>query len=180
MAKLYNQITEPLKAFIEQQKIFFVATADTDGRINLSPKGGDSLRVLDGNRVIWLNLTGSGNETAAHMRVQNRITIMFCSFTASPMILRLYGKGAIIHEDSPAWPELITRFPGSTGARQVFDIAVDLAQTSCGFQVPFYEFKGDRDTLTKWADGKGRDGIRQYWREKNARSLDGKPTGIDT
>ena len=180
MAKLYNEISESLKSFIEQQKIFFVATATADGRINLSPKGGDYLRVIDETRLIWLNLTGSGNETAAHMQIHNRITIMFCSFVDNPMILRLYGKGEILHEDSPAWPGLITRFPANTGARQIFDITIDAVQTSCGFQVPFYEYRGERDTLDKWSEKKGRDGIRQYWQETNSLSLDGLPTGISS
>jgi len=180
MAKIYNEIPGSLKSFIDQQKIFFVATAAADGRVNLSPKGGDYLRVLDANRLVWLNLTGSGNETAAHMRVHNRITLMFCSFDESPLILRLYGKGNILHEDSKEWLELITLFPENTGARQIFDITIDLVQTSCGFQVPFYEYKGERETLEKWANNKGREEIRQYWREKNSLSLDGKPTGIST
>lgn len=180
MAKQFNEISGSLKSFIEQQKIFFVATAAADGRINLSPKGGDYLRVIDENHLIWLNLTGSGNETAAHMQVNNRITFMFCSFTDNPMILRLYGKGEILHEHSPAWPELISQFPANTGARQIFDITIEAVQTSCGFQVPFYEFRGERDTLDKWSEKKGRAGIRQYWQEKNSLSLDGLPTGTSS
>ena len=178
MATRYNEITEPLRDFIEQQKIFFVATADADGRINLSPKGGETLKILDNRRLIWLNLTGSGNETAAHMNASNRITIMFCAFSGSPMILRLYGNGTIIPADTGSWADLIWQFPGNTGARQIFDITVDLVQTSCGFQVPFYEYKGERDLLTKWSEKKGHEGIRQYWLEKNKLSLDGKQTGM--
>lgn len=178
MAMLYNDITDELKDFIEQQKIFFVATADEDGKINLSPKGGDTLRVLDGNRIVWLNLTGSGNETAAHMHRMNRITIMFCSFGKQPMILRIYGRGDIIYEGTEQWDQLSQYFTEYTGARQIFDISVQLVQTSCGFQVPFYEYSGERDTLDKWAEKHGRDGIRKYWQDKNRTSLDGKPTGI--
>lgn len=178
MAKQYEEITDVLKAFIEQQKIFFIGTADTDGKINISPKGADTIRVLGKNRIVWLNLTGSGNETAAHILAVNRITIMFCSFDKSPMILRLYGKGEIIQPDSSRWNELITLFPEKTGARQIFEISVDCIRSSCGFQIPFYEFKGERDLLDKWAEKKGRTGIKQYWQEMNKFSLDGKPSGI--
>lgn len=178
MAKQYPEITDTLKTFITQQKIFFVATADVDGRVNVSPKGGDSLRVLDKNRVLWLNLTGSGNETAPHLVATNRLTLMFCSFTEKPVILRLYGNGRAIHPKDKEWNQLIDFFPENIGARQIFDINIELVQTSCGFQVPFFEYKGERDLLDKWAEKKGRDGIEQYWHEKNRLSLDGKPTDI--
>lgn len=178
MAKQFSKITDSLKEFIEQQKIFFVGTADADGRVNVSPKGADSFRVVGGNRVVWLNLTGSGNETAAHIAANNRMTIMFCSFDEKPVILRLYGSGRVIHPKDPGWSELAILFPENIGARQIFDIAIDFVQTSCGFQVPFYEYKGERDLLDKWAENKGRDGIEEYWQEKNKVSLDGKPTGI--
>lgn len=178
MAEQYSEITDKLKAFIEKQKIFFVATADADGRVNVSPKGFDSFRVLAGNHVVWLSLTGSGNETAAHIRANNRITIMFCSFGENPMILRLYGSGRIVYPGTAGWKELIHLFTENIGARQIFDIDIDLVQTSCGFQVPYYEYLGERDTLDKWADKKGLDGIHSYWRERNSISLDGKPTGM--
>jgi len=178
MAEQYSELTNKLKTFIEKQHIFFVATADVNGRINVSPKGSDSFRILGGNHVAWLNLTGSGNETAAHMRASNRITIMFCSFDKSPMILRLYGSGRIIYPWKDEWKELIKLFPEKIGARQIFDIDIDMIQTSCGFQVPYYEFLGDRDTLDKWAENKRRDGIHAYWHERNKVSLDGKPTGM--
>lgn len=178
MAKQYNEITDQLQEFIKQQKLFFVATADVDGRINLSPKGGDTLRVQDKNRLLWLNLTGSGNETAAHMLAVNRITIMFCSFENRPAILRLYGRGKIIHEQDSEWNGLIRMFPENIGARQIFDIKVDFVQTSCGFQVPFFDYKGERDLLNKWSEKKGRDGIKLYWKENNKLSLDGKPAGF--
>jgi hypothetical protein len=178
MAKQFSEITTSLKTFIEQQRIFFVGTADVDGRVNVSPKGSDSLRVVGNNRVVWLNLTGSGNETSAHMAATNRITIMFCSFDEKPMILRLYGRGQCVQPKDSAWDKLAELFPENIGARQIFDITIDLVQTSCGFQVPFYEYKSERDLLDKWAEKKGRDGIEQYWEENNKISLDGKPTGI--
>ena len=178
MAKQFAEITDTLKGFIEQQKIFFVGTADVDGRVNVSPKGSDSLRVVNKNRVVWLNLTGSGNETAAHLIAKNRITIMFCSLDEKPMILRLYGNGKVIHPKDAEWEPLAKLFPENIGARQIFDVTIDLVQTSCGFQVPFYEYAGERGLLEKWAENKGRDGVEQYWEENNKISLDGKPTGI--
>jgi len=176
--KQFSEITSALKKFIEQQKIFFVATADVDGRVNVSPKGSDTLRVVGGNKIVWLNLTGSGNETAAHLITKNRMTIMFCSFDKKPMILRLYGSGRVVHPDDSGWGKLAELFPENIGARQIFDINVDLIQTSCGYQVPFYEYKGERDVLDRWAKKKGRKGIEEYWESNNKISLDGKPTGI--
>lgn len=178
MAKQYDAIDDKLRAFIEKQQMFFVATAAPTGKINLSPKGLDSLKVLDTNRVIWLNLTGSGNESAAHLKQANRMTIMFCSFDKNPLILRLYGQAQTIHEGAHEWNELSQHFPTFVGARQIFDMQVDLVQTSCGFGVPLYEFSGQRDTLEKWAEKKGKSGIREYWEEKNTISLDGFPTDL--
>lgn len=178
MGKRMDYIREDHQQFIEQQKIFFVATAKSDGRINLSPKGSDSFRVLGPNRVMFLNLTGSGNETAAHLLDHDRITVMFCAFEGKPVILRLYGTARAYHERDEAWKEYIDLFPEMTGARQLIDIQVDLVQTSCGMSVPYMDFVGERDLLTVWADKKGRDSIREYWEEKNTVSLDGEPTGI--
>lgn len=177
--KQFSEISDQIRGFIENQKIFFIGSADTDGRVNVSPKGADSLRIVDGNRVVWMNLTGSGNETAAHMLANNRITIMFCSFEGKPMILRLFGQGRVVHSGDSEWDELAALFSPHTGARQFFDISVDLVQTSCGFQVPFYEYKGDRDMLEKWTERRGREGIEEYWQETNQLSIDGKPTGIN-
>ena len=178
MAKFFEAINEELAAFIANQKIFFTGTAAEEGRVNVSPKGTDSLRVLGPNRVIWLNLTGSGNETAAHLAQVNRITLMFCAFEGKPLILRLYGSARTIHPRDESWEELYAQFPDSNGARQIFDIQVESVQTSCGFAVPFMDYKEDRDVLTKWAENKGKDGIRQYWEDKNVTSIDGAPTGI--
>ena len=178
MAERYSKITDKLRKFIQNQKIFFVATADTDGRVNLSPKGGDTFRVLDANRVVWLSMTGSGNETAAHMQAHNRMTIMFCSFDKNPMILRLYGSGRTFYPGSSGWKELIKLFPEKIGNRQIFDIDIDLVQTSCGYQVPHLDYRGERFTLDKWAEKKGREGITNYWQDENRISLDGKSTGM--
>lgn len=178
MSKFYTKITTRLQKFIEAQKIFFVATAPNSGRINLSPKGMDSFRVMNENRVLWLNVTGSGNETAAHLLENERITIMFCSFEKAPNILRLYGKGKEIKEGDENWNDLIQLFPEIPGTRQIFDIAVDSAQTSCGMSIPYFEFKGERNDLNDWAAAQGKEGIANYWENKNQTSIDGLPTKI--
>lgn len=165
--------------FISQQAIYFVGTAGAEGFINVSPKGMDTFRILSNNRVIWLNLTGSGNETAAHVVENGRMTVMFCSFEKQPLILRLYGHATMVYPADSLWTELIANFPAYAGARQIFDLQLELVQTSCGYAVPFYELKGERPTLNKWASGQGEAGIKQYWHRKNTVSLDGKPTGID-
>tara|TARA_R110000823_G_scaffold144958_9_gene275140 strand:- start:5564 stop:6109 length:546 start_codon:yes stop_codon:yes gene_type:complete len=178
MADRFPHLQDKHIAFIEQQHLFFVGTAGAEGRVNVSPKGMDSFRVLDQGNVAWLNLTGSGNESAAHVLENGRMTIMFCSFDRQPLILRLYGKATTVHPRDAAWSELAPLFPHYTGARQVFTLALDLVQTSCGYGVPFYELKGERPTLTKWADNRGPDGIREYWAENNVQSMDAKDTGI--
>ncbi len=179
MAKQYDSIDEKLTTFIQQQKIFFVSTAGAEGRVNLSPKGMDSLRVLSPNKVVWLNLTGSGNETAAHLYENGRITLMFCAFDGPPNILRLYGKGSVIHpRDVDAWNVHIGLFPANSGARQIIEVDIERVQTSCGYAVPFYDYQGERETLARWADKKGSEGVKQYWEEKNQFSIDGKPTHI--
>ncbi len=178
MGKQYTELTDHLADFIARQNMFFVGTAAADGRVNVSPKGMDTLRVVTANRVVWLNLTGSGNETAAHLREQSRITLMFCAFEGDPMILRLYGAARALHPRDPEWAGLLALFPEFKGTRQLIDVAIDLVQTSCGMGVPFLDFKSGRDQLEKWADKKGAQGVREYWKEKNQISLDGKPTDI--
>lgn len=178
MAKLYSSITTRLQKFIEAQKMFFVATAPANGRINLSPKGMDSFRVLNKNRVLWLNVTGSGNETAAHLLENNRITIMFCAFEGPPNIVRLYGTAKEIKPKDAAWNDLISQLPKIPGTRQIFDVVIDSVQTSCGMSIPFYEYQGERNQLNDWAEEKGEAGIATYWKEKNQISIDGLPTQI--
>jgi hypothetical protein len=165
--------------FIGKQQLFFVGTAATEGFVNISPKGMDTFRVISESKVVWLNLTGSGNETAAHLLESNRMTIMFCSFDRHPVILRLYGPANTIHPREKEWNELISQFPEYVGARQLFEMDIELVQSSCGYGVPYFEPAGERPTLTKYADKKGPDGIKAYWREKNMRSLNDKPTGIE-
>lgn len=177
MAKFYTQLDKKLSDFIEQQKMYFVATADTDGRINVSPKGMDSLRVLEPQRIAWLNLTGSGNETAAHLLDVNRMTIMFCAFEGRTKILRLYGRATTLHPGDRDWETMARHFPHYPAARQIYDMQIESLQTSCGFGVPLYEYQSDRDLLNEWAQKKGEDGIRDYWVNRNAISIDGKKTG---
>lgn len=178
MGKKYDAISDKHIEFIGAQKLFFVGTATADGRVNVSPKGMDTLRVLSPNRVVWLNVTGSGNETAAHVQQNPRMTLMFCAFEGDPLILRLYGTARVVHHSDAEWAELISLFPPLPGARQIFDLALDLAQSSCGEGVPFFDYVGEREDLINWTLKKGEDGIRQYWADRNSVSLDGLPTGI--
>lgn len=178
MAKQFSQLSTTLSEFIAKQKVFFVSTARADGRINLSPKGMDSLRILSPNKLIWLNLTGSGNETAAHLLGSNQMTIMFCSFDKNPLILRLYGKAKTYHERDKEFHNYLTSFSHHLGARQIFEMDIEMVQTSCGFAVPVMDFKEERNQLTVWSERKGEEGIRNYWKEKNTQSIDGFETGI--
>ena len=173
MAKIHPDINEDLKTFIHKQHIFFVGTAMADGRVNISPKGGDALRVISPTKIIWRNLTGSGNETATHLQHVNRITLMWSSFEGKPLILRCYGSAKTYHESDEGFKAYNDLFPESVGTRQVFEIEVDTVQTSCGFAVPLLDFRADRDILDKWAVNRGREGIKDYWQEKNRKSLDG-------
>ncbi|TBM99742.1 pyridoxamine 5'-phosphate oxidase family protein [Hyunsoonleella flava] len=179
MAKFYTEITPELQSFIEEQKIFFVATAAAKGRINLSPKGlADTFKIIDENTVLWLNLTGSGNETAAHVLQNNRMTIMFCSFEGKPLILRLYGTAAVYHERDTQFQNYKHHFPEIPGTRQIVEMTIDSVQTSCGYAVPFMDFKEERQQLNSWAEKQGKERIEKYWKEKNVKSIDGLETKI--
>jgi len=178
MAQRFTEIKPSLREFIEAQHVFFVATAAPDGYVNVSPKGMDSLRVVDSGRIVWLNVTGSGNETAAHLRELPRMTLMFCAFSGKALILRVYGAARVVHRNEPGWAELIALFPPVPGARQIFDLRVELVQTSCGMAVPFFDYVGERGELNAWAAQKGDAELRRYWAERNQLSLDGRDTGI--
>ena len=178
MAERFEELTDKHIDFIKNQHIFFVGTAGEEGFVNVSPKGMDSFRVINKSKIIWLNLTGSGNETAAHVLENSRMTVMFCSFDKQPLILRLYGQAKAIHPRNSEWSEMVALFPEYTGVRQFFVLDLDLVQTSCGYAVPYYELTGERPTLKKWADNRGRSGVEQYWEEKNTKSLDDLETGI--
>ena len=178
MARFYPALEEKHRAFIAAQKIFFTATGTADSRLNLSPKGMDCLRVLSDTRVAYLDLTGSGNETAAHLAHDGRMTMMWCSFDADPLILRLYGRGSAVRRQDPEWGELRRHFTTLPGERQLIVLDVESVQTSCGYAVPSYTYAGERDTLARWAEKKGPIGLLDYWREKNQVSIDGLPTGL--
>ncbi len=178
MADQFPELSDELSQFIAAQKMFFVATAAPDGRINLSPKGQDSLRVLGPNEILWMNLTGSGNETAAHLSESNRMTMMWCAFDGPPRILRVYGAAQVFHPRDSRWSEFSTLLPSTAGTRQYFLLSIDLVQTSCGYAVPSMEYVEDRQVLAKWAENRGKEGIAEYWQKRNQVSVDGKPTGI--
>jgi hypothetical protein len=177
MANAYESIDEKLAGWIAKQHVFFVATAplSVDGHVNLSPKGLDTFAVLDPHTVCYLDLTGSGVETIAHLRENGRITIMFCAFEGPPRIVRLQGRGQVHLRGTVRYDELAPRFPARTGSRSVIAVAVERVADSCGYAVPRLRYDSDRDALDKWADHKGGDGIAAYWREKNLTSIDGLP-----
>jgi hypothetical protein len=180
MAKVYEAITDDLRGFIERQHLFFVATAplSEEGHINLSPKGWDAFRVLSPTTVAYLDLTGSGNETSAHLLENGRITFMFCAFEGPPNIVRLFGKGRTVLPDTPEWAELAPHFTQRPGARQIIVAEITRVQTSCGFAVPCMDFAGERDALNRWAENRGEESLKEYRREKNTLSIDGLPTPI--
>ena len=180
MGKAIDHITDDLRQFILGQHLFFVATAplEASGHVNLSPKGMDTLRVLSERRVAYLDLTGSGNETSAHLAQNGRITIMFCAFEGKPMILRLFGRGRAVLPGTPEWDGLAPQFPACPGARQIIVADLTRVQTSCGFGVPLMDFVGERDALVRWAEANGEPKLVEYRREKNARSIDGLPAPL--
>ncbi|MGZ9723411.1 pyridoxamine 5'-phosphate oxidase family protein [Rhizobium miluonense] len=181
MAKQFSSIDDRLRDFIARQHIFFTASATAASRVNVSPRETLCLRIISPNTAIYLDRTGSGNETSAHMKADGRLTIMFCAMEGPPMILRLYGRGRIIHRPSPEYRELLhTHYDGDEplGARQIVWLDIDLVQTSCGFGVPLFNYESERPSLDNWAEAKGANGIEEYWREKNVLSMDGLPTGL--
>jgi hypothetical protein len=178
MGRRFDQLEDRHIAFIGEQKMFFVATAAPAGRINLSPKGMDSFRVLGPSRAVWLNVTGSGNETAAHLIEDPRMTVMFCAFQGPPVILRLYGQARAVHRRDADWDELFALFEPLPGSRQIFDLSIEIVQTSCGFGVPLYAYEGERGQMEAWAIAQGEEGLKAYWAQKNATSIDGLPTRL--
>jgi predicted pyridoxine 5'-phosphate oxidase superfamily flavin-nucleotide-binding protein len=181
MGKQFASMTPAHRNFIARQRIFFAASATATSRVNVSPRPTDALRVLDERTVALLDLTGSGSETAAHLRADGRITLMFCALDEPPSILRLYGRGTSLPRGSEDYAALLASGYGKQeplGARQIVRIDIDLVQTSCGYGVPLFEYVGKRDTLHRWAEQKGDAGLEEYRRQKNARSLDGLPTGL--
>ncbi|ACA88292.1 pyridoxamine 5'-phosphate oxidase family protein [Shewanella woodyi] len=178
MGKQFAELSSKHIEFIEKQKIYFVATAAQTGCVNLSPKGGDSLRVISSSKIAWLNLTGSGNESASHVLQDPRMTIMFCAFEGSPLILRTYGQAEVLHVNDAEWEQYAKLFPESVAARQIFVLDITLVQSSCGMSVPYFTFESDRDDLAKWSDKHGTEGIEKYWVKRNQKSIDGFDTEI--
>lgn len=176
----FSALSDKHIAFIQAQPMFFVATAAADGRVNMSPKGLDSLRIIDSNHISWLNLSGSGNETAAHVRSHPRMTLMFCSMSDKALILRVYGQAKVLHPRDNDWPSAVEQFPEMAGSRQVFNLTIDLVQTSCGTGVPVMQFertRADTELLPFYAE-MGPEGVQAYWAKKNTQSIDGEDTGI--
>jgi pyridoxamine 5'-phosphate oxidase-like protein len=183
MAKQYPRLEPEHCQFIARQHMFFVASAAAGGRINISPKGLDGLRVLSDEAVAYLDLTGSGNETAAHVLADGRLTFMFCAFEGLPNILRLYGRGRILRRGSLGYERTLAEaFDNKErhGARQIVKLEIELVQTSCGYGVPLLDYAGDRPSYDNWANARDDDAIKAYQREKNALSIDGFPTGLDS
>lgn len=178
MGKFHEQLDDNLRGFIARQHMYFVASAPREGRVNLSPKGLDSLRILDARRVVYLDMTGSSNETAAHLLDNGRMTLMFCSFAGDPLILRLYGKGRVVARHDSEWEGLRGLFPPMPGVRQLVVLDIESLQTSCGAGVPLYDYQGEREALLRWVEKKGEEGALAYRLEKNRISIDGLPTGL--
>ncbi|HSQ00995.1 MAG TPA: pyridoxamine 5'-phosphate oxidase family protein [Candidatus Dormibacteraeota bacterium] len=180
MGKTYDRIDERMATFLSAQHVFFVGSAPVgaDGHVNVSPKGLDSFRVLDPTTVAYLDLTGSGVETIAHLRDNGRITLLFCAFEGPPRIVRLYGRGEVVRPADAAFADLAARFPSLPGRRSVIRVHLQRIADSCGYAVPTYRYVGARDQLELWAERKGADGIAAYQRERNGRSIDGLP-GLD-
>jgi hypothetical protein len=176
MGKATDRIDEATAAWLGRQQMFFVGTAPADGgHVNVSPKGLDTFRVLGPNRVAYLDLTGSGVETIAHLRENGRVTLMFCAFEGPPRIVRLFGRGEPVVAADERFSELAAMFDAFPGRRSVIVVDVDRVADSCGYAVPRYEYRGQRDRLIEWAERRGGDGIAAYWQEKNMTSIDGLP-----
>jgi len=180
MGKFSVSISNDHREFIEKQHLFFVATAplSIDGHVNLSPKGMDSFRVLTPNRVAYMDVVSSGNETSAHILENRRITFMFCSFESPPNIMRLYGKAYAVLPEDREWEEMSNHFSIPVSVRQILVADIDKVQTSCGYGVPLYTYMGERDNHQKWAEKIGIEGIEEYKLKNNLTSIDGRPTAI--
>ena len=176
MGRAFESITDQMRAFADEQHVFFVSTAPSEGgHINMSPKGYDSFRILDDHRVCYLDLTGSGAETIAHIRDNGRITFMFCAFTGKPNIVRFYGQRAVVRPGDDEWDELRSLFGDVPGVRSIITANIDRTSTACGYAVPFMDYVEDRDRLAEHWSSKSDDELDEYWANKNATSIDGLP-----
>lgn len=178
MGQIFSDLADKHQEFIAKQKIYFVSTAADTGTVNLSPKGGDTLRVINANTIAWLNYTGSGNESAAHILINPRMTIMWCAFEGAPLILRAYGSAESIQQGDKQWQEYSQYFPTTAGDRQIFVLTISAVQSSCGMSVPYFTYDSDRNDLAKWSEKLGKEGIEKYWEKKNQHSIDGFDTEI--
>ena len=181
MGDRFPSLADKHREFIRRQRIFFAASAAPNARVNISPRGTDAFAIIDQRTVAYLDRTGSGNETAAHLKADGRLTIMFCAFDGPPNILRLYGRGEVLRRGSPGYADLLeSAFQGvePAGARQIVRLDIDLVQTSCGYGAPLFEYRGERPSLDNWARSKGEEGLEAYRRETNMLSIDGLPTGL--
>jgi hypothetical protein len=180
MADFFDALNEKHIRFIEAQPMFFTASACATGRINLSPKGMDgSFKIFSEKLCGYVDITGSGNETAAHIKNDGRITVMFNSYTRNALILRIYGQGRVLRPQHPDYDKYIGHFPEYKGTRQIILIDIESIQTSCGYGVPTMEVIEQKDTLTKWTGSKGEEGIIEYQQTKNVKSIDGFETGLN-
>jgi len=178
MANFFDELDDSMIKFIEEQKMFFVATAPKDGRINMSPKGLEGLKIVNNNKLLWLNYFGSGNETAAHLLEDNRMTLMMCAYDGAPKILRIYAKVNVIQEKDEQWNEYISEFENTHGARQVFELNIESINDSCGWGVPLYEYQGQRDKLSNYLDNSTKEEHVAYMKKNNQLSFDGKETKL--
>ena len=178
MGTQYDALSDAHIKLIGKQHLFFCATAAPTGLVNVSPKGMDSLRVLSPNRILWRNFTGSGNETAGHLAQVNRMTLMWCGFESQTMIMRAYGTARTLHQRDTDWDAMNDLFPAQRGVRQIYDMSVNILQTSCGYAVPFYEFAGQRETLERWTEDRDDATLRTYHQERNTQTIDGLPTYV--
>jgi hypothetical protein len=181
MGKIYPSIDDSVKQFIQAQPVFFVGSAplSSDGNVNISPKGLDTLRILGASTVAYLDLTGSGIETAAHLKENGRIVLMFCSFQGPPKILRLYGRGRVVERQQPDFLDLSAHFPDYEATRSIVVIEVLRIADSCGYGVPLLRYEGERDQLLAWAGNQGPEGLKNYRLGRNQKSIDGLP-GLNT
>lgn len=179
MSEFFDYLTDDHRDFISRQPVFFIATAAADARINLSPKGMDSFRILDERRVAYLDVNGSGNETHAHLTADGRATIMFCAFDQHPLILRIYCRGQPILPQDPGWDALVSHFTVLPGTRQIFEFAVLSVQTSCGWGVPHMAFERERTTLRKYHSSMTNED-RLAKNADRVQSIDGLPVRLQT
>ncbi len=178
MANFFEELNEDMIDFISKQQMFFVATAPKEGRINLSPKGLSGLKIGSNNKLLWLNYFGSGNETAAHLLEDGRMTLMMCAYEGDPKILRIYAQVNVIQEKDEQWAEYIGEFDDTKGARQVFELNIESVNDSCGWGVPLYEYQGQRTKLTNYYGSSTKEEHMEYMQKNNQVSFDGKKTGL--